>query len=327
VAILVTGAAGFVALNFLEALLGAGRAAIAFDRQPIPPAARARFARLPGRLVEVTGDIRSAANLDRAFAAGPIEAVMHAAVITAGEARERAEPETIIDVNLGGAITVLRAMQRHGVTRLVAPSSGAVYGAPDPALPVLDEETTPPRPLALYGITKLAAEQALLRLGGLEGLSVACPRLGTVYGPWEWATGLRDTLSPMWQALRAAEAGEEALLSPPHRCDYVYVRDVAAGLVALLDESAATGVFNLGSGTASGADEWCAVVAARVPGFRWRIAAPGEVANVITRMPRDRAPMSLARIFGATGWVPRFADMASAADDYLAWRRDTPAAP
>ena len=56
--ILVTGAAGFVGLNLLEALLGRGESVVAFDRQPLPAAARADFAALSGRLRAVSGDVR-----------------------------------------------------------------------------------------------------------------------------------------------------------------------------------------------------------------------------------------------------------------------------
>jgi nucleoside-diphosphate-sugar epimerase len=319
VTVLVTGAAGFVGLATVEALLARGDTVVAFDRAPIPDDARAAVARLPGRLVEVAGDVRSAEDLARAFAAVPVQRVLHAAVITAGSAREKADPETIVAVNVLGTLAVFRAALANRVVRLVAPSSVSVYGAPPPGCTAFGEDETWPRPAALYGITKLAAEQMLVRLAAVHGLSVATPRLGSVYGPWERETGVRDTLSPHRSAFQAAARGEVALLNRPTRGDHVYVRDVAAGLVALLDAPALDrAVFNLGSGVATDAAEFCRALARRVPGFRWRAAGPEETATVVTHVPFDRVAMDIRRIRDATGFQPRFADLDQAVEDWLA---------
>jgi len=53
--ILVTGGAGFVGLNLLEAFLGRGESVVAFDRQPLPAVAQRDFAALPVRLHGVSG--------------------------------------------------------------------------------------------------------------------------------------------------------------------------------------------------------------------------------------------------------------------------------
>jgi nucleoside-diphosphate-sugar epimerase len=302
-ALLVTGAAGFVALNLLENRLGAGETVIAFDLTPLPEAAAAAFAGLPGRLIPVQGDVQSAADLDRAFAAAPVTAVLHAAAITAGEARERAAPASIFRVNLLGSVAVFEAVLRHGVPRLVAPSSIAVYGAPPAEALVLDE-ATPCRPLALYGISKLAAEQALLRLAALHGISVATPRLGVVYGPWEHASGARDLLSPVRQALALALAGEEARWNAAPAIDHIHAGDVADGLAALLATPSAQGVFNLGSGRVSTIADWCAAIAEHIPGFRFGPAAGEPNLRVLPAIPRP--PLGLARLTAATSWRPRF---------------------
>jgi nucleoside-diphosphate-sugar epimerase len=125
-AILVTGAAGFVALNVVEHLLAAGRDVVGLDRITLPDRAARVFAALPGRLTMIDGTILSGADLSRALTAVPIEAVIHCAVITAGSEREIADPESVIAVNIQGAVATLLAAARHGVKRFVYPSSGAV---------------------------------------------------------------------------------------------------------------------------------------------------------------------------------------------------------
>jgi UDP-glucuronate 4-epimerase len=323
-ATLVTGAAGFVGLAVTEALLARGDTVVAFDSAGLPADAARRSAALPGRIVPVKGDIRSGDDLAAAFAAAPVSRVLHAAVITAGAAREKADAETIVSVNMIGAIAVLRAAAARGIARFVYPSSVAVYGQQPMGCTLFSEDGTWPRPVMLYGITKLAAEQALARLAPVHGLSFAAARLGSVFGPWERDTGLRDTLSPHLAATRCALASEVAVLNPPSRGDHVYVRDVAAGLLGLLDApSLPHAVFNLGTGQASDVGDFCAALAAARPGFRWRLAEAGETANVITHVPFDRAPMDISRLAAATGYAPRYA-LAAAAADALAFFGDQP---
>src|ERR1700733_7649637 len=143
--------------------------------------------------------------------------------------------------------------------------------------PLIDEDPLAPAPVMLYGLTKRAAETILPRVAETQDVRFTAARLGSVYGPWEYATGVRDTLSPMLQVLECARSGREAVLGPPWRGDYIYGRDVAAGLVRIADAVALSrDVYNLGSGQAVTVEQWCTVLAPLVPGFRWRRAAAGE---------------------------------------------------
>jgi nucleoside-diphosphate-sugar epimerase len=318
-AILVTGAAGFVALNIVEHLLLAGRDVVGLDRIPLPSRAARDFAALPGRFTLIGGSILSAADLSRALTLAPVEAVIHCAVITAGIAREKSDPETIVAVNIQGAVGALMAAARRGVKRFVYPSSGSIYGHAARGVAVIDEDALLPTPVMLYGLTKRAAETILPRVAETQGVSFTAARLGSVYGPWEYATGVRDTLSPMLQALECARSEREAVLGPPWRGDYVYSRDVAAGLVRIADTPALSRtVYNLGSGRAATVEDWCAALAALMPGFRWRRAGPGEAYNVESHSGFDRGAFDVGKILAETGFAPRF-DFATAATDYLAW--------
>jgi nucleoside-diphosphate-sugar epimerase len=318
-AILITGAAGFVALNIAEHLLSLGRDVVGLDRIPLPPRAVRDFAALPGKFTLITGSILSDADLSRALMAMPVEAVIHCAVITAGSAREKSDPETIVAVNVQGAVGALMAAVRHGVKRFVYPSSGSIYGHAAKGVAVIDEDALNPAPVMLYGLTKRAAETILPRVAQTQGVRFTAARLGSVFGPWEYATGVRDTLSPMWQALECARAGREAVLGPPWRGDYIYSRDVASGLVRIADAAALSRtVYNLGSGTALTAEDWCASLASLVPGFQWRRAAAGEAYDVESHTGFDRGAFDVAKIAAETGFQPAF-DFASAGRDYLAW--------
>jgi nucleoside-diphosphate-sugar epimerase len=175
--------------------------------------------------------------------------------------------------------------------------------------------------VALYGLTKFAAEQILPRVAATHGVSFTAARLGVVYGPWEYATGVRDTLSPMLQILDLADAGEQAVLGPPWRGDYTNSRDIAAGLVAIADApSLPRTVYNLATGRATSAEDWCRVLETRLPGFRWRGAADGETGNVDSHAGFHRGAMDIGKITADTTYRPGY-DLDRAADHLFGWRQ------
>ncbi len=323
-AILITGGAGFVGLNLAEALLARGEHVVLFGREAsLPEPAPARFAALPGRLEVITGDVADAPALRALFRGRAIDRVFPFAAITAGPEREAADPHAVLDVNLHGLIRTLEAARdAGGVRRVVLPSSAAVYGESAYSHAVLEETTTPPVPVSLYGVTKYAVERAGLRLCGHWGLDAVAARIGATFGPWERDTGLRDTLSVHLSIAGAAARGEEAVLppAPVPAYDWVYVRDLAAGLLALLDAPRPPHrVVNIASGRdwAPEIGACCDILARAFPRFRWRHAVPGETPSIRWNETRPRGLMSVAAV-ADFGWTPTYTPAAAYAD-YAAW--------
>ncbi|CAN7745197.1 NAD(P)-dependent oxidoreductase [Pseudorhodoferax sp. LjRoot39] len=321
----ITGACGFVGLALTEQLLRAGEAVVGFDRAPLPAAAARAFAALPGRLAMVQGDVREAAALEAAMRAHRPHRLVTLAAVTADARRERTTPGSIFEVNLGGVVAALAAAAATGVQRVLHVSSGSVYGASGIDAQALHEDSTPLRPEGLYGISKQAAEAAALRLAALHGLDLVVGRLGTCFGPWEADTGVRDTLSAPLQVLLRAERGEAARLPRDSRRDWLYVRDAAAGLQALLDRpQLPRPVYNVAAGFMGCMSDWCAAVAAAHPGWSWQISE--DPVDIDYYAPYDRAPMDIAQLRADTGFVPRY-DLRAAAEDFFAWRRRHGGAP
>lgn len=316
----ITGACGFVGLALTERLLGQGQTVVGFDLAPLPAAAARIFAALPGRLVMVQGDVRDAAALEAAMRTHRPQRLVTLAAITADAQRERTAPASIFEVNVGGAVAAVSAAAACGVRRVLHASSGSAYGASGSGAAVLREDDTPLRPEGLYGISKQAAEGAALRLAALHGLDLVVGRLGTCFGPWEADTGVRDTLSAPLQVLLHAQSGQAVRLPRDSRRDWLYVRDAAAGLQALLDcPQLPRKVYNVAAGFMGRMTDWCQWVAAQYPGWSWSIASPAK-ANIDYYAPYDRAPMSIAHLMADTGFQPRY-DLATAATDFLNWCR------
>lgn len=322
--ILVTGGAGYVGMNVVEALLARKDRVVLLDSGKMPAAARVALGPY-GALVEVIhADICDAAAVDSVFAGRDIDGVIHCAAVTAGPAREASDPASSIEVNQGGTLNLLLAARKHAVRRFVYTSSAAVYGESLYRLQRLYEDTSPVVPVSLYGITKYAAERMCVRLRELWSFDVVCARLGTLVGPWERATGVRDNFGTHSQLACFALKGGMAVL-PQHavRRDWVYSRDVAAGLIMLLDAKATRhAVYNLSAGGEwGGVDEWCERLKAAYPRFGYRGAAADEKPN-IGYTDRDRCPLDIGRMVSEFGFKPR--TTAAAYDAYLDWLRRTP---
>ena len=317
--ILIFGGVGFVGLNVAETFLRAGHDVAVFDRAPVPEAAAQSFARLPGRFEAVLGDVTDEAAVAEAVRPGT-DVVVLGAAITAGRARDASDPATTLKVNLLAQVPIMAAARAAGVRRVINLSSAAAYGAAGERLPELDEET-PGDPVGLYAITKWASERVGARLGDLWGLDVVSLRLSGVFGPWERATGVRDTLSPHCQILAAAVAGEAAILPRPGLRDWIYAPDVADAVLAVAGAGhLGHGVYNVSTGRRFTLLDWGTRLAKAFPGFVCRLAAPGEAATIDFHGPTDRAPMAVARIAQDLGWHAKTDDLETA-DRLAAWWR------
>lgn len=325
-AVLVTGSAGFVGVNVVQALLERGDEVLCFDTGDLPAPAAAALKAHARRLTVATGNVLDAGALDRAIGSHKVDRIVHTAAVTSGPKREAADPAAIVDVNVNGTINVLTAARRHGVQRVVHLSSGAAYGE---TLYRLDRiyEDSPSAPLSLYGITKYAAERTVLRLKALWEIDVVCARLGTVIGPWERATSARDNYGTHTQLAVMAREGRTAILTPREvRRDWVYSADVAAGLLVLLDAPVLHhGLYHLTHGTEwpGAIAAWCEALRAAYPAFDYRVAGAGEEPN-IWYTDRDRGIMDVGRITQDTGFAPRHG-MGESYDAFIDWLRRTPA--
>lgn len=328
--VVILGGSGFVSLNIAEALLRQGHEVLCLDRNPLPEAARAAFAGLPGRLVTGRIDVTEPETLAPHLRDGA-DALVLGAAITAGPAREAEAPETILAVNLGALPGLLRAARDAGVGRVLNLSSTAAYGAGPGSVSGSGDaplaEDGPARPTGLYAITKLASEGVCARLATLWGMDVLSVRLSAVFGPWEHATGLRDTLSPPFQLLHAATRGLPALLPRPGLRDWVYAPDVAEAVVHLLRaERPRHPLYNITGPARWPLLDWGRSLA-RVPrpGHVCRLAAPGEAPTIDLHGDTDRPPLSPARMAEEFGWAARFGAAESAAHFEEWWLAHGPA--
>jgi UDP-glucuronate 4-epimerase len=130
------------------------------------------------RLVE--GDVRDAILLDGLFAQVPFDVVVHLAA-RPGVRTSLEAPGACLDVNVNGTLSLLEAMRRRHVSRLVFGSSSSVYGEREGE--ACREEDAADRPISPYAASKRSAELLVHAYHRLWGISAVCLRFFTVYGP------------------------------------------------------------------------------------------------------------------------------------------------
>jgi UDP-glucose 4-epimerase len=157
--VLLTGGAGFIGSHSYVALVEAGFDTVILDsfqnaRRDVPD----RLEQITGRPTQIIeADIRDKMAVQKAMKHGDFDAVVHFAALKSVPDSET-DPIGYYDVNLGGLVNVTRAMQAHGVTRMVFSSSAAVYGEAE-VMPVTED--SPVRPQNVYARTKLVGEEFL----------------------------------------------------------------------------------------------------------------------------------------------------------------------
>jgi UDP-glucose 4-epimerase len=241
---LVTGGAGFIGSNLVDALLARGEEVTVVDDLSTGRRENLESALAAGaKLVEL--DIREAAKLADLTTAEQPEVVFHLAA-QIDVRKSLADPAFDAAVNVGGTANLLEAARGAGSGRVVFISTGgAIYGEGEGKTLPLDE-SAPIEPFSAYGQSKYAAEGYLAlyeRLYGLPGVSL---RLGNVYGPRQDPLGEAGVIAIFCGKLRA---GERPTVYGDGRQtrDYIYVGDVIGAALAAAG-SEASGPINIGTG-------------------------------------------------------------------------------
>jgi UDP-glucose 4-epimerase len=281
---LVTGGAGFIGSNLVDALVGRGDAVTVVD--DLSTGRRENLEGALGRgaaLVEL--DIRDAEAVAETTERVAPQVIFHLAA-QIDVRKSVADPAHDSRVNVEGTINVLRAALGTGVSRVVNTSTGgAIYGEGQ-IIPAPEEH--PVAPEAPYGLSKFCAENYCALFTRLHGLSTVSLRYGNVYGPRQDPMGEAGVIAifcgKLLDGKRATVYGDGRQTR-----DYVFVGDVVdANLRAA--ESAATGAFNVGRGVQTSVLDIVEALAAHREGFAADHAPerPGEVQHIALDSTRAR---------------------------------------
>ena len=302
--VLVIGGAGYIGSHNVRALLERGDSVVVFDNL-----STGHRKAVPAHVPFVHGDIRSGADLDRVFESHHIEAVLHfAAFIEVGESV--LDPLKYFDNNVVGMISLLEAMQRHRVDRLVFSSTAAVYGEPA-RVPI--EEDDARAPTSPYGESKLQMERIMAwtsRATGIRSVTLRYFNVGGAHPDGDIGEDHRPEshLIPLVLQVPMGKRPHIGIFGDDYETadgtcvrDYLHVLDLADAHLKALDWLKAGGeslVCNLGNGTGFTVKEMVETVR--------KVTGHPVPAVISPRRPGDPARLvaSSTRAREVLGWKP-----------------------
>lgn len=234
-AVLVTGAAGFIGFATAYALLDRGDDVIGIDNLNDyydPRLKRARIERLGERFGNRFRferlDFADSGALESTLSDASFERIVHLGA-QAGVRYSIENPAAYVRSNLVGHCNILELARARGAMHFVYASSSSVYGGND-RLPFRVDDRVD-HPLSLYAATKKSDELISESYAHLYRLPTTGLRFFTVYGPW----GRPDMA--MWIFTKALYEGRPLPLfnAGQMRRDFTYIDDIIRGVVACLD--------------------------------------------------------------------------------------------
>jgi UDP-glucose 4-epimerase len=315
--ILVTGGAGYIGSNTTLQLLDAGYDVVVVDNL----SRGNRDAVDPARLRVV--DVLDTEGLIRVMDESPCEAVIHfAAYIAVGESMQ--VPEIYFRNNTAGSLSLLTAMLKAGIGKIVFSSTAAVYGMPE-RMPITESESC--APVNAYGESKVMVEKLLEWFDKIHGMRSVCLRYFNASGADPKGRAGEDHapethLIPL--LFRAVRTGKPVTLfgddyaTPDGTCirDYIHVTDLAQAHIAAVKALCGGGgskKFNVGTGQGFSVKEVLRAVE-KVTGKK----VPFEMGP-----RRDGDPPSLVadstRLQRELGWKPEYSDLEGIVETAWAW--------
>jgi UDP-N-acetylglucosamine 4-epimerase len=237
---LVTGVAGFIGSNLLEALLGLDQPVVGLDnlstgyRANLEQVRAAVGADAWRNFTFIEGDIRDLGACRRACAGTHL--VLHQAAL-GSVPRSIEDPLSTHDVNCTGFVNMLTAARDAGVDRFVYAASSSTYGD-HPGLPKVEDAIG--RPLSPYAVTKLANELYADVFARCYGIATIGLRYFNIFGPRQDPDGAYAAVIPRWIAQLAK--GEPVTINGDGSTsrDFCYVENaIQANILAATTDSAA----------------------------------------------------------------------------------------
>ncbi len=300
---LITGGAGNLAWYTARSLVSAGKEVVLVDLPREQPAG------LPAGCRYVACDLTQPAAVRSVLEQVCPAAVLHYASLLS--ARSEEVRSAAWRLNVDAAFTLLELCLELGIGRVLFPSSVASYGGP---LPRPLPEDFPQWPESLYGVSKVAVERLGAYYHARHGLDFRCLRVPIVVSPRAHVGAASAYVSQAF--IEAARVGRFTFRVRPETAPaIIYVYDVTAALIALLEAPAARlsrRVYNIHA-LAPAAREVAACIGRRLPHAVLEFAPDPAVVSLMEGWPSQVEDTAARRDWG---WQPQF-DLERLADQML----------
>lgn len=234
--VLVTGSAGFIGFHTAQRLLHRGETVVGLDNLNNYYDPALKQARLDQLLAHPnyrhhTLDLTDRAGMAQMFSTEQPARIVHLAA-QAGVRYSLEAPQTYVDSNVDGFLSVLEGARATGCQHLVFASTSSAYGA-NGKLPFAVSDSAH-HPLTLYAATKLANEAMAHAYAHLFAIPMTGLRFFTVYGPW----GRPDMALFKFTRSILQDQPIDVFGEGQMSRDFTYIDDIVTGVIAALDQTA-----------------------------------------------------------------------------------------
>lgn len=267
--ILVTGGAGFIGSNLVDALIEKSHKVVVVDNLS---AGKEEYINKKAEFFKA--DVNNYASISHFF--NGVDYVFH----LAAQARIQPsilKPRETFESNVIGTLNVLLAAKETAVKKVIYAASSSAYGDPD-TMPLREDMET--RPKTPYSLSKLVGEQLCKLFSELYGLHTISLRYFNVYGPRQPEEGAYATVIGVF--LRQKKSGEKLTIFSDgnQRRDFTYVSDVVSANLLAMHSACEGETINIGTGKNYTINEIASFVLRKKDYknlVRYLSARPGEV--------------------------------------------------
>ena len=236
---LVTGGAGFIGSNLVDALLIEGDDITILDN--FSTGRPENLSHIEGAVKLVEADLSLYGSWANHFKG--IDRVFHLAAL-ADIVPSIENPDIYYQANVTGTLNVMKASKEFNVNKLIYSASSSCYGIPD-ILPT--PETAEIKPQYPYALTKCLGEQIVLHWSSVYRIPSVSTRLFNVYGPRSRTSGTYGAVFGVFLAQKLSNKPFTVVGDGTQTRDFTYVEDVTSALIATSKSSLEGEIINIGS--------------------------------------------------------------------------------
>jgi UDP-glucose 4-epimerase len=287
---LVIGGSGYIGSHLVPQLIATGRKVTVVGRAPTP-----RYA-LQENVIYISGDFAKKELINRLLD-GHQEVIQMAYATVPNTSFEN--PLADLLGNLPSTLQLFSEAALRGVKLVLVSSGGTVYGEAL-ELPISENHRT--QPISPYGVTKLTLENYAYLYAATHGLKFVCVRPANAYGvgqrPFVGQGFIATAIASGLRGIPVRIFGDRGTIR-----DYLYVSDLASGIVSVLERGQLSETYNLGSGIGLSNFD----VIGRLRSILEKLGCEIEIQNLPERAFDVRANvLNSAKLQIHTGWTPQF---------------------